>query len=67
MQHWILTRDRAQTITENLDRNLMTLSAARDYFSAYGVEINGRTKEGFIQNLWRMVKDSDNRSPRLFN
>lgn len=60
MQHWILTRDRAQTITENLDRNLMTLSAARNYFAAYGVEIKGRTKESFIKNLWRTVQGLDN-------
>ena len=51
MKHWILTRSILQTMTTNLDRNLMTLKAAKNYFSAYGVEIKGNTKERFIKNL----------------
>lgn len=51
MEHWILTRSTLQTITTNLDRNLMTLKAAKNYFSAYGVEIKGNTKEKFLKNL----------------
>ena len=51
MKHWILTRSILQTMTINLDRNLMTLKAAKNYFSAYGVEIKGDTKERFIKNL----------------
>lgn len=38
-------------MTTNLDRNLMTLKAAKNYFSAYGVEIKGNTKERLIKNL----------------
>ena len=51
MKHWILTRSNLQMITTNLDRNLMTLKAAKNYFSAYGVEIKGNTKERFLKNL----------------
>ena len=58
MKHWILTRATMQSIITNLDRNLMTLKAAKNYFSAYGVEIKGRTKEQFIKNLSKAVSDS---------
>lgn len=51
MKHWILTRATMQTIVENLDLRRMTLGAARNYFSAYGVEIPGNTKKVFIKNL----------------
>lgn len=51
MKHWILTRSTLQTITTNLARKLMTLKAAKNYFSAYGVEIKGNTKERFLKNL----------------
>lgn len=57
--HWILTLDRVQTIVENLDRNLMTLSAAKNYFQAYGLEIHGRTKQAFIRNLCRLAAQKD--------
>mgnify|MGYP005813454275 CR=1 FL=1 len=59
MKHWILTRDRMSSIVNNLDRNLMTLKAAKDYYSAYGVEVKGRTKAQFIKNLSAMVNTSD--------
>lgn len=51
MKHWILTRSNLQMITTNLDHNLMTLKAAKNYFAAYGVEIKGNTKEKFLKNL----------------
>ena len=51
MKHWIFTRSILQTMTTNLDRNLMTLKAAKNYFIAYGVEIKGNTKERFLKNL----------------
>jgi hypothetical protein len=54
--HWILTKDTAQTIITNLDRNLMKLSAAKNYYRAYGVNIKGNTKEQFIKNLCNAVK-----------
>lgn len=52
MKHWILTRDTAQAITECLDQNKCSLKYAKTYYSAYGVEIKGRTKQQFIKNLW---------------
>ena len=55
MKHWILTRETMQSIITNLDRNLMTLKAAKNYYSAYGVEIKGNTKERFIKNLAQLV------------
>lgn len=51
MKHWILTRPTISMIIENLDQNRMTLKAAKNYFSAYGVVIVGRSKEQFIKNL----------------
>ena len=51
MKHWILTPQVVQMIVDNLDRNLMTLKAAKNYFSAYGVTIKGNTKERFIRNM----------------
>jgi hypothetical protein len=59
VKHWILTRDTLQTIVTNLDRNLMSLKAAKTYFSAYGVEVKGNTKERFIKNLSEMVKNAN--------
>jgi hypothetical protein len=50
-KHWILTRSIMQTIIENLDLGRMTLGAAKNYFSAYGVEIRGNNKKVFIKNL----------------
>jgi len=58
MKHWILTQSTAQDIITNLDRNLMTLKAAKTYFSACGVEIKGRTKADFIKNLCNAVKEN---------
>ena len=57
MKHWILTRATMQSIVENLDLGRMTLGAARNYFSAYGVEIAGRTKKAFIKNLAAAVQE----------
>ena len=54
---WILKRDLAQAIITNLDTNRMTLKAAKLYYSAYGVEVKGRTKEQFIKNLCKMVNE----------
>lgn len=54
-KHWILTRDMMQTIITNLDTNRMTLKAAKQYYLAYGVEIEGRTKEQFVKNLINAV------------
>ena len=59
MKHWILTRATMQAIVENLDLGRMTLSAARDYFSAYGVDIKGNTKKVFIRNLAAMVMSNE--------
>lgn len=59
MKHWILTRDRAQSIITNLDFDFMKLKAAKLYYSAYGVEIRGNTKERFIKNLMQMVKENE--------
>lgn len=59
MKHWILTRDRAEAIITNLDRNSMTLKAAKLYYSAYGVTIKGRTKEQFIKTLMAIVKENE--------
>ena len=56
-RHWILTPDTVQTIIANLDRSLMTLKAAKNYFLAYGVEVKGRTKEQFIKNICAMLKE----------
>ena len=57
MAHWILHASNVQAIVENLDLNRMTLKAAKNYFSAYGVEIKGNTKERFIRNLIEAAKD----------
>jgi hypothetical protein len=35
----------------------MTLKAAKLYYSAYGVEVKGRTKEQFIKNLSKLVSE----------
>lgn len=59
MKHWILTRSTLQTLTTNLDRNLMKLSAAKNYLSAYGVIIPGKTKERFIKNLAAAINQSE--------
>lgn len=56
MAHWILHASNVQAIVENLDLNRMTLKAAKNYFSAYGVEIKGNTKERFIRNLIEAAK-----------
>lgn len=56
-KHWILARDRMQDIISNLDRNLMTLKTAKLYYSAYGVEVKGRTKDRFIKNLTKLVNE----------
>lgn len=64
MTHWILTRPTADTITQNLDRNLMTLDAARNYFAAYGVNIKGRTKDAFIRALWQAVRELESHDTR---
>lgn len=56
MAHWILHASNVQAIIENLDLNRMTLKAAKNYFSAYGVEIKGNTKERFIRNLIEAAK-----------
>ena len=55
MKHWILTRDNLQMIVTNLDLNRMSLKAAKQYFSAYGVQVAGGTKQAFIRNLSQMV------------
>lgn len=57
--HWILTRANAQTIISNLDRNLMTLKAAKNYYAAYGVKMAGNTKERFIKNLIKATKEAN--------
>lgn len=54
VKHWILERTVIQAIITNLDTNRMTLKAAKLYFSAYGVDVKGRTKEQFIKNLCQM-------------
>lgn len=59
MKHWILTRDRMQAIITCLDTNKMNLKAAKLYYSAYGVEIKGKTKEQFIKNLVSAVRESE--------
>ena len=59
MFHWMLTPATVQTIVENLDRNLMTLSAAKNYFTAYGLESPGQTKQAFIRNLCRLAAQKD--------
>lgn len=59
MGHWILTRDRAQAVVANLDLNLMTLKAAKLYYSAYGVIIKGSSKKQFIKNLMSEVGNND--------
>ena len=59
MFHWCLTPATVQTIVENLDRNLMTLSAAKNYFQSYGLEIPGQTKQAFIRNLCRLAAQKD--------
>lgn len=59
MKHWILTRDRVQDIITCLDLNKMKLKAAKSYFSAYGVEIQGNTKERFIKNLCEALKENE--------
>ena len=56
MAHWILHASNVQAIVENLELNRMTLKAAKNYFSAYGVEIKGHTKERFIRNLIEAAK-----------
>lgn len=58
MKHWILTDAIVQMIITNIDRNLMTLGAAKNYFHAYGVTINGNTKERFIRNLINANKEN---------
>lgn len=60
MKHWILTPDRAQSVVTSLDLGKMTLKAAKLYYSAYGVEIKGRTKEQFIKNLTEKVYGEGN-------
>ncbi len=57
MKHWILTRDRMQDIVTNLDLGRMSLKAAKLYYSAYGVEIKGNTKQMFIKNLAKLVNE----------
>lgn len=59
MKHWILTRDRMQDIITCLDLNRMSLKAAKLYYSAYGVEINGHTKTAFIKNLATLVNQNE--------
>jgi hypothetical protein len=36
----------------------MTLSAAKNYFSAYGVHIQGNTKQAFIRELCKQAATS---------
>lgn len=55
MKHWILTKERMQDIVTALDLGRMTLKAAKNYYSAYGVEIKGNTKDRFIKNLAQLV------------
>jgi hypothetical protein len=55
MKHWILRKDTAQRIIEQLDRNRISLSYAKNYYSAYGVTIKGNTKERFIKQLMLLV------------
>jgi hypothetical protein len=55
MKHWILRKDTAQAIIEQLDRNIISLSAAKNYYSAYGFTIKGNTKERFIRQLMSLV------------
>ena len=57
MKHWILTRAIAQDIITCLDLNRMKLKTAKTYYSAYGVEIKGRTKAEFIKNLNKLVSE----------
>lgn len=59
MNHWVLTRDTAQLITTQLDLNRITLSYAKRYYSAYGVNVKGRSKADFIKNLWQLVKSNE--------
>lgn len=51
MAHWILYTSNVQVMIENLDLNKITLKEAKNYFSVYGVEIKGNTKERFIRNM----------------
>ena len=46
-----------QDIIACLDLGRMTLKAAKLYYSAYGVEISGNTKERFIKNLAKLVNE----------
>jgi len=57
MKHWILTESIMQSTITNLDRNLMKLKAAKTYYAAYGVTVAGKTKEQFIKNLVKQVRD----------
>lgn len=57
MKHWILTRERMQDIVTSLDLGRMTLKSAKLYYSAYGVEVKGNTKQMFIKNLAKLVNE----------
>ena len=57
MKHWILTNERMQDIITCLDLGRMTLKTAKLYYSSYGVEIKGNTKERFIKNLAKLVNE----------
>ena len=57
MSHWILDPVTVQLFTTKLDLGHITLKYAKSYFSAYGCEIKGRTKEQFIKNMIALSKE----------
>jgi hypothetical protein len=46
----------SSVIIRNLELNLMTLRAAKIYYMAFGVTVEGNTKDAFIKSLSHMVK-----------
>jgi hypothetical protein len=54
---WILNRQTLQTFTTQLDLGHISLKYAKAYFEGYGVKIKARSKDQFLRELSRMVKD----------
>lgn len=54
---WLINRQTLQTFTTQLDLGHVSLKYAKAYFEGYGVKIRARTKEQFIRELARMVKE----------
>jgi len=59
MKHWILTWDRMELITNQLQANYITLKEAKNFYGVYGVSIEGRTKKVFIKNLIKATKENE--------